>query len=411
MKKKILALLIACALPLSIMAGCGANDNSQNTQPTTQDQTASGTDTTTQTAAPETSHAPVTLNVATAGDTNMTEFFQNEIAPAFTAKYPYITVKVTGTGAGDDGSRAILTKWDAQQKAGSGTWDIDLGCVNESVMQELVQGKLIQQYVPSIENAKNVNTPASKMSLGFNIEGYVVPLFQSQVVLAYNPDKVATPPKTMDEVEQWIKDHPNRFGYNGVTGGMSGVGFVSGFLYAKTGDYQAIAKGTYDAGIESKWNGALKELKSLPVTYTQGNNGTLDMLNRGEIDMGAVWVDMLLLWKSNGQMNPNIKMFLPDPGLPGQPMYMVIGSGSANSEAAQLFCNFLADPQVQAQSVVGKYTWYPGIDPTVVFDYCSDDAKAKLFTEVTADEIAKKGLAMPLVQYRTDIQTMFDAIR
>jgi len=358
------------------------------------------------------SAASVTLNIATAGDTNMTEFFQNEIGPAFREKYPDIALNVVGTGPGDDGSRAVFMKWDAQKSAGTKSWDIDVACVHESVMEEMIGKGLIDKYVPSISNNKFINTPASKMCLGVNIEGYAVPLFQSQVVVAYNPEKVKNPPGTFDELVAWIKENPNKFGYNGVTGGMSGVGFTTGYIYAKTGDYQAIAQGSsYDESITASWPEIIKELKSLPVVYTQGNAGTLDMLNRGEIDMGPVWVDMLLLWKSDGRMNPNIKMSLPEPGLPGQPMYMVVGSGSANIEAARHFCDFIADPAVQAKYVVERYTWYPGVDPVVVFDFCTDEAKAQLFTEVTADEIAKKGLAMPLGQYRNDLQRIFQEVR
>jgi len=355
--------------------------------------------------------APVTLNIATAGDTNMTEFFQNEIGPAFKEKYPHITLNVVGTGPGDDGSRAVFMKWDAQKSAGTKSWDIDVACVHESVMEEMIDKGLIDKYVTSVPNGKYVNTPASKMCLGVNIEGYAVPLFQSQVVVAYNPEKVNNPPKTFDELAAWIKENPNKFGYNGVTGGMSGVGFTTAYIYAKTGDYQAIAQGSYDENVTASWPEIIKELKSLPVVYTQGNAGTLDMLNRGEIDMGPVWVDMLLLWKSDGRMNPNIKMTLPEPGMPGQPMYMVIGSGSSSIEAARQFCDFIADPAVQAKYVVERYTWYPGVDPVAVFDFCTDEAKALLFTEVTADEIAKKGLAMPLGQYRMDLQRIFQEVR
>lgn len=354
---------------------------------------------------------PVTLNFATAGDTNMLEFFQKYIGAAFTAKYPNIKINVVGTGPGDDGSRTIYTKWKAQADAKRTDWDIDVACVNESIMKDMIENKVIAQYVPGITNAKYVNTPASEYCLGTNVKGYVVPLFQSQIVLAYNPAKISNPPKSFTELETWIKANPRKFGYNGVVGGMSGVGFTAAWVYAKSGDYQTIAKGPYDAGITTKWPGIIKELKALPVTYTQGNAGTLDMLNRGEIDIGPVWVDMLLLWKSDGRMNPDIRMLLPDPGMPGQPMYIVIGQNAKNAEAARLLCDFIADPAVQAEYVVGKYTWYPGVDPTAVFEKCSEESKKLLFSEVTAAEIAKKGLSLPLSDYMKEMQKLYAEIR
>ena len=62
------------------------------------------------------------------------------------------------------------------------------------------------------------------------------------------------------------------------------------------------------------------------VVLTPGNAGTLDMLNRGEIAMGPVWVDMFYTWQADGRMSPKIKLTLPSPGLPGQP---IIGSNCA----------------------------------------------------------------------------------
>lgn len=354
---------------------------------------------------------PVTINFATAGDANMTEFFGNEIVPAFKAEYPHITVNIVGTGPGDSGSKNIHTKWRAQFDAGKEKWDLDAACVNQSVMRDLIADGLIRKYVPETENAKYVNTPSSQYALGTPVAGYVIPMFQSQVVLAYNPSMVSEPPKTFEELEAWIKDNPKKFGYNGVKGGMSGVGFTAGYLYYKTGEYELYSKGPYDEAKTEGWKNVFKEMKSLPVTYTQGNAGTLDMLNRGEIAMGPVWVDMLLLWKSEGRMDPNIKMLLPEPGLPGQPMYLVVADRASDYEAAKTFCDFIARPEIQAKFVVEKYTWYPGVDSVAVFEKCSPEAKEKLFTEVTAEEIAQKGLALPLAPYMADMLTIYEEVR
>ena len=51
------------------------------------------------------------------------------------------------------------------------------------------------------------------------------------VALAYNPDMVKNPPNTFEELVAWIKANPRKFGYNGVKGGMSGTGFVTGWVY------------------------------------------------------------------------------------------------------------------------------------------------------------------------------------
>ena len=418
-KFKIIPIFLMVALTLALLAGCSSSSE-PDSQPPAQAPAQSPVQSPAQSPAiqQETSpqdgvaaREPITLNIATAGDANMVDFFQDMIAPAFAEIHPHITLNIVGTGPGDDGSRAIHTMWEAQHRVGSRAWNIDVACVHESVMQQKIEGGLIEQFVSAISNSVYVNTPAAKMSLGFNIEGYAVPLFQSQIVLAYNPETVTNPPRNFDELESWIAANPNRFGYNGVTGGMSGVGFATAWVYTKSGDYEKIALSEYDESVIGSWLDIIRQLRALPVTYTQGNAGTLDMLNRGEIDMGPVWVDMLLLWQSDGRMNPNIKMLLPDPGMPGQPMYMVIGSGTAHSEAARDFVNFLADPAIQALYVVEKSGWNPGIDPTAVFAQASDEAIEMLFSDISAEEFARNGLAMPVGQFRTDLIRIFEETR
>jgi hypothetical protein len=49
---------------------------------------------------------------------------------------------------------------------------------------------------------------------------------------------------------------------------------------------------------------------------TPGNAGTLDMLNRGEISIGPVWVDMFYTWQADGRMSPKMKLALPSPDFP-----------------------------------------------------------------------------------------------
>lgn len=399
-----IAVILCLVVLLFGIAACGQKVPAQ-----TSAQSPPGTESAQPTTEPK--PEPVTINFATAGDTNMTEFFNNEIIPAFNEEYPYITVNVVGTGAGDAGSKNIHTKWKAQLNAGSQKWDLDAACVNQSVMRDLIADGLIVKYVPDCENAEYVNTPASDNCLGTPVTDYVIPLFQSQTVIAYNPSMVPNPPKTFDELEDWIKANPNKFGYNGVKGGMSGVAFVAAYLYNKTGEYDLYTKGPYDPVNTESWQDVFKQLKSLPVVYTQGNAGTLDMLNRGEIAMGSVWVDMLLLWKSEGRMDPNIKMILPEPGMPGQPMYLVVASKASNYNAAKTFCDFIARPEIQAKYVVEKYTWYPGVDSTAVFEKCTQEAKDTLFGEISAEEIAEKGLSLPLAEYNNDMLTIYEEVR
>ena len=128
-----------------------------------------------------------------------------------------------------------------------------------------------------------------------------------------------------------------------------------------------LEKGPYDPAAAPAIDKALSGLKEFNqyVVMTPGNAGTLDMLNRGEIAMGPVWVDMFYTWQADGRMSPKIKLVLPSPGLPGQPMYYVIPAKAAHAALAKKFIELAESPEVQADGIVKQFNWYPGIDPAV----------------------------------------------
>ena len=88
-----------------------------------------------------------------------------------------------------------------------------------------------------------------------------MPMFHSQIAIAYDPKTVKDPPKTYAELVKWAADHPKQFGYNGIKGGMSGVGFVMGWVEAFTGEGDKLEKGPYDPAMKAKIDAALTQMK------------------------------------------------------------------------------------------------------------------------------------------------------
>src|SRR5207247_9361107 len=144
---------------------------------------------------------------------------------------------------------------------------------------------------------------------------------------------------TCQERNEWEKKNAKQSRANGLNGGMSGVGFVTGCVSVYSGMGDKLEKGPYDASTAPAIDKALSGLKEFNqyVVMTPGNAGTLDMLNRGEIAMGPVWVDMFYTWQADGRMSPKIKLVLPSPGLPAQPLYYVIPAKAAHAQLAKNF--------------------------------------------------------------------------
>jgi putative spermidine/putrescine transport system substrate-binding protein len=355
--------------------------------------------------------AAQTLTVATAGDQNMVDYVNEYLGPLFEKDNPGVKVRAIGTGPGDAGSQKIFERFEAQAKAGSTAWDVDVAVVHEKVAGPMIKAGYLDAYRYKIDTGKLVTRDNAKMALGTNVDGYVMPMFNSQTALAYNPTLLPNPPKTYQELAAWVKQHPKQFGYNGIKGGMSGVSFVMGWVYAfGDSDANKLMNGPFDASDTKKWDKAFAGLKELTQnsTMTPGNAGTMDMLARGEIAIGPVWVDMFYTWQADGRLPPNLKLVLPAPGMPGQPMHYVIPAKSPNRELAAKFVALATSPKVQADGIVKRFNWYPGIDAEQVKSQLDSATWQKLFTDVKPDELAKYGKPFPITPYNDAILEAYE---
>jgi ABC-type uncharacterized transport system YnjBCD substrate-binding protein len=354
--------------------------------------------------------AQTTINVATAGDQNMVDYVKDYLGPMFEKANPGTKVVAVGTGPGDGGSQKIYEKLSAQQKAGAEKWDFDVIVVHQKMAGQMVGEKLLAAYTSKIPTGAMATRDTSKNALGANVSGFVIPMFHSQTAMAYNPAMVKDVPNTYAELIEWAKRNPKKFGYNGIKGGMSGVAFVTGWVYAFGGDAGKLMSGPYDAATKAAWDKSLADLKEFNknVVITPGNAGTLDQLNRGEIAMGPVWVDMFYTWMADGKLPPTMKLKLVAPGMPGQPMYYAIPAKAAQGSLAEKFVALATSPEVQAEGIVKKFNWYPGIDAKHLEGKLDPAAWKKLFTDISPEELAKKGQPFPLGQYFNEILESYE---
>jgi ABC-type uncharacterized transport system YnjBCD substrate-binding protein len=357
---------------------------------------------------PATAQQQVTLNLVTAGDQNMVDYVKDYLGPMFEKEHPGVTVRAVGTGPGDAGSQKIYEKLDAEKNNNS--WDIDVAVIHQKAAGEMVTKGLLARYVNEMPTGKLVTSEAAKRALGTDVDGFVLPMFNSQTAIAYNTAMVKDPPKTYAELENWVEQNPKKFGYNGIKGGMSGVSFIVGWVYAHTPDADRLIKGPYDPDSKKGWDQALARLAAFNknVVLTPGNAGTLDMLNRGEIAMGPVWVDMFYTWQADGKIPPTVKLKLIGPGMPGQPMYYVVPAKAANAKLAEEFVALETSPKVQADGIVMRFNWYPGIDAAAVKAQLDEATWQKLFVDVTPEDLASKGKTFPIAPYFNDILESYE---
>src|SRR3546814_560425 len=206
--------------------------------------------------------AETVLTVATAGSENMASYGTDSLGRKCEAASPGVSVRVIGTGPGDAGSNAVMERLEAQMKAGTEA-DIDGAVVHQKPVGHMVESGLLAKYLEQTDVEKLVSSDSARNALGVNVEGYVMPMFHSQTAWAYNPDLVPNPPESYAALQAWVKEHPKAFGYNGIRHGMSGISFVTGWMYSETGQGETMMQGPFDAGlVESpEWKQELASLR------------------------------------------------------------------------------------------------------------------------------------------------------
>lgn len=306
-----------------------------------------------------------TINLYCDGSDNVRIVWEAVIA-AFNAKKTGVTVNLqflaSGAG-GQTGTDKLIAAIQAKQK----TVDIDILETDENKLVRILKEgsadaltKMDAAKIPNLKNITGKSIIAPDTSMAFR---------GTAVFLAYNSDKVKNPPKTDKELIAWIKANPGRFAYNDPATGGAGSSFVLTSVYNAM---PAEALTSTDDKWMAQWDAGFNLLKEIhpflykasgKVQYTVKNQGSLDLLAAGSIDMCPAWADMVLDQKSKKLLPASIMLTQIDPMLTGSITTIVIPKLSSKSEAAFKFFDFVAS--VEAQEIfVTVMKAIPVIDPS-----------------------------------------------
>lgn len=261
----------------------------------------------------------------------------------YTAELQFIT---SGTG-----TQSLFDKAVAAKKAGQTNTDFDVIELGGDEVIRYVEEGGEDFFIPldksKIENIKDLNVQATFR------DDLVIPYRGTTVVLAYNSDVVTEPPKTTDELYQWIKDHPGRFAYNTPGSGGAGGSFVTTSVYNFMDESALVSS---DPANKEQWDKGFELMKELhpymykssgKVVYPNKNQGTMDLLANKEVDMIPAWADMSITQMKQGTLPESIKLSQITPSFTGSPVVLGIPSIGSNQEGAYAFLNYMLSPEAQ----------------------------------------------------------------
>jgi putative spermidine/putrescine transport system substrate-binding protein len=285
------------------------------------------------------------VTVYASGDLNVKSIWQDTLIPSFKKASPQYDVKLIFSEHGVN-DETTLAKMGAAAKTNSDP-GIDL---SDGLSEAALSGWTEKVSTDNVPNLKNIDAKLLEP-----VQSGAVPYRASVVVLAYDSNKVPTPPKTLDELLAWIKANPGKFTYNTPSTGGSGGAFVTTVLDKFVPpDVRAKMETSYDASMQSNWAEGFKMLHSLTPSiyqhvYPNGNQNVVDLLAKGQITMAPVWSSTGLSELHSGLLPASIKLTrISDPSFPGGPSYLVIPKTANNKAGALALANFILEPAQQA---------------------------------------------------------------
>ena len=269
---------------------------------------------------------------------------------------------------------------------------VDLVWVNGENFRTMRQGDLLYgewaQFLPNMIYI-NQEDPSVANDFGLPVDGYESPYGKAQFVMIYDSAKVPEPPKTVEELLDWIKNNPGKFTYPAPPD-FTGSAFVRHICYSTAGGYENLLgefdQATFDEHIPACYeilNDIESSLWRQGQTYPEDHNRHQDLFANSEVyfDMAYNPAEAASL-VANGRYPETTRTFVFDEGTIANTHYVAIPYNSAHKAAAMVVANYLLSPEAQlSKALPDNWGDLPVLDPALM----SADLQAK-FNAIPRDE-------------------------
>ncbi len=163
------------------------------------------------------------------GSQPINDYMNNYVVPEMKARYN-IDLRISG-GQGPEIVQLVMGEREAGVKSGQ----VDMVWINGETFFQLrqVQG-LWGPFIEKLPNSRYIDLESPYLSIDFQqeVNGMECPWNVSQFALVYDSSRVAAPPRTLQELESYVKAYPGTFT---VSNDFTGMTLLKSFLAELSG--------------------------------------------------------------------------------------------------------------------------------------------------------------------------------
>ncbi|MFY0673295.1 MAG: ABC transporter substrate-binding protein [Bacteroidia bacterium] len=287
------------------------------------------------------------------GDLLINKYMNTYVKPKVKELYGIELELLNGQG------NQIVTTLMTELEASKSKSEIDLCWINGETFYQLRQIEALHgPWVKQLPNSKFIDFENPFIGYDFQqkTDGYECPWGNVQLAIIYNSDKVETPPKSLIEMKEWVKENPGVFT---IETGFTGMTVLKSWL-AEIGGGRDVLNGDFDEALYNELSSELwailKEMK--PFMWKEGSTfpnsvGQMHQLFAN----GELWFTM-----SNndsevdnkiaqGVFPESARAYVFEKGTIQNSHYLGIPAHSVNKAAAMVVANFMISPEAQLEKM------------------------------------------------------------
>lgn len=287
------------------------------------------------------------------GNEVMNKWFDSYVIPSMKENYN-IDVKRVGMNIDE-----ILNQLISEKQADSKNSNMDVIWINGENFEIAKNNDLLEQVnyekYPNVVDYINMESPSNSFDFSTPVDGYEIPWGKSELVIAYNSDKINLPKVvTYKDLEKVIMKNKGKCTYVAPPD-FEGSAFVRSIMYETVGyetlknmklDTESVKK-TVQPGMDflNKIKPYLwKNGENYPATTSQLDN----MYSDGEVDFTITYAPNSINTKiKSGEYPKNTKIATLKNGNISNVHYLAISKIAQNKPGAMVLVNFLAGVEAQ----------------------------------------------------------------